>query len=158
MSAKWAKTGKLSVSPTSVATLETRARACAEVSLTGRHLVVVGSGAVAQHVFHLQELVGAVTSDDGESESLGALLQRRVVHLALQLAGVCSEARRTSLSCTRTKCTLEPVLFLFLKKWMPPTGRKGQQGGMKQQTQARTQCSRRQEDTAEWWLSTASGK
>lgn len=79
------------------------ARACVEVSLTRRHLVVVGSGAVAQHVFHLQELVGAVASDDGEPESLGALLQRRVVHLALQLAGVCSEARRTSLTCKQTK-------------------------------------------------------
>lgn len=67
--------------------------------LTRGHLVVVGSGAVAEHVFHLQKLVCAVASDDGESKSLGALLQRCVVHLTLQLAGVCSEARRSSLTC-----------------------------------------------------------
>lgn len=60
----------------------------AEALLTGRHLVVVGSRAVAEHVFHLQKLISAVTSDDGESKALGALLQRCVVHLALQLAGV----------------------------------------------------------------------
>lgn len=60
----------------------------AEALLTGCHLVVVGGGAVAEHVFHLQKLVRAVTSDDGESEALGALLQRRVVHLTLQLARV----------------------------------------------------------------------
>lgn len=60
----------------------------AEVLLTRRHLVIVGSRAVAEHIFHLQKLICAVTSDDGESKSLGALLQRRVVYLTLQLAGV----------------------------------------------------------------------
>lgn len=68
------------------------------ILLTGRHLVVMGSRAVAEYVFHLQKLICAVTSDDGESKSLGALLQRCVVHFPLQLAGVRSEARRTSLT------------------------------------------------------------
>lgn len=70
-----------------------------EAVLTGRHLVVVGSRAVAEHVLHLQKLVSAVASDDGESKALGALLQRRVVHLTLQLAGIRSETRHTSLAC-----------------------------------------------------------
>lgn len=68
------------------------------VLLTRRHLVVVGSGAVAEHVFHLQKLICAVTSNNGESKSLGTLLQRCVVHLTLQLVGVCSEAKPTSLT------------------------------------------------------------
>jgi len=69
--------------------------------LTGCHLLVVGGGAVAHHVLHLQELVGAVAADDGESKPLGALLQRRVVQLALQFAGVRREAERTALTCTQ---------------------------------------------------------
>ena len=35
----------------------------------------MGGRAVAQHVLHLQELVGAVASDDGEAEPLGGSTQ-----------------------------------------------------------------------------------
>lgn len=45
----------------------------ADILLTRSHLVVMGSRAVAEYVFHLQELIGAVASDDGESEALRAL-------------------------------------------------------------------------------------
>lgn len=45
------------------------------ILLTRSHLVVVGSRAVAEYVFHLQELIGAVASDDGESEAVWALFQ-----------------------------------------------------------------------------------
>lgn len=47
----------------------------ADILLTGSHLVVMGSRAIAQNVFHLQKLIGAVASDDGESEALRALFQ-----------------------------------------------------------------------------------
>lgn len=46
-----------------------------EILLTRSHLVVVGSGAVAEYVFHLQEFIGAVASNDGESKALRALFQ-----------------------------------------------------------------------------------
>lgn len=47
----------------------------ADILLTRSHLVVVGSGAVAEYVFHLQEFIGAVASNDGESKALRALFQ-----------------------------------------------------------------------------------
>lgn len=46
-----------------------------EILLTRSHLVVVGGRAVAQHVFHLQELVGSVASNDREAKALWALFQ-----------------------------------------------------------------------------------
>lgn len=45
------------------------------ILLTRSHLVVLGSRAVAEYIFHLQELIGAVASDYGESEALWALFQ-----------------------------------------------------------------------------------
>lgn len=47
----------------------------ADILLTRSHLVIMGSRAIAKYVFHLQELIGAVASDDGESEALRALFQ-----------------------------------------------------------------------------------
>lgn len=47
----------------------------ADILLTRSHLVIMGSRAVAKYVFHLQELICAVASDDGESEALRALFQ-----------------------------------------------------------------------------------
>lgn len=67
--------------------------------LTGRHLVVMGSRAVAEHVFHLEKLISAVASNDGESKALCALLQRCVVHVTLQLVGVWRETKCTSITC-----------------------------------------------------------
>lgn len=46
-----------------------------EILLTRSHLVVMGSRAVAQYVFHLQELVGSVPSNDSEAKALWALFQ-----------------------------------------------------------------------------------
>lgn len=46
-----------------------------EILLTRSHLIVMGGRAIAQYVFHLQELVGSVTSNDGEAKALWALFQ-----------------------------------------------------------------------------------
>lgn len=72
-----------------------------EILPTGRHLVVVGSRAITEHIFHLQKLIRAIASYDGESKSLGALLQRSVVHLPVELAGVWGEAGCTPLTCAQ---------------------------------------------------------
>lgn len=43
----------------------------------------MGSRAIAEHVFHLQELISAVASNNGEAKALRTLLQGCVIHLAL---------------------------------------------------------------------------
>ena len=58
---------------------------------TGGDLVVVGGGAVRQHVLNLEELVGAVPPDDGEAEAQGALPQRSAQDVPLQLGRVPGE-------------------------------------------------------------------
>lgn len=56
----------------------------------------MGCRAVAEHIFHLQELISAVAPDYSEAKALRAFLQGRVVHLALKLAGVKGKTRTWS--------------------------------------------------------------
>lgn len=78
----------------------------------------MGCRAVAEHIFHLQELISAVASDYGEAKALGALLQGCVVHLALKLAGVQGETRTGSFTCKRGRpmCFFPPTVNMLLNK------------------------------------------
>lgn len=75
---------------------------------------------VAEHIFHLQELISAVASDYSEAEALGALLQGGVVHLALKLAGVQGETRTGSFTCKRRRrvCIFSPTVNILLNNWL----------------------------------------
>lgn len=59
----------------------------------------MGCRAVAEHIFHLQELISAVASNYGEPKALGALLQGCMVQLALELARVQGETGSGSFTC-----------------------------------------------------------
>lgn len=56
---------------------------------------------IRKDVFHLKELVGSVSSNDGEPEALGAFSERRLQDGALQLRRISREAPRcpTGLLC-----------------------------------------------------------
>lgn len=70
----------------------------------------MGCRAVAEHIFHLQELISAVASNYGEAKALGALLQGCMVHLPLELARVQGENRSGSFTC---KCIFFVNIFIF---------------------------------------------
>lgn len=66
-----------------------RTQTCVFINVpTWSDLPVLRSGAVLQHVLHLQELVRPVAADDGEAEAHGALPQRRPHQDAFQLGRV----------------------------------------------------------------------
>lgn len=66
--------------------MQVQARTCG-------HLGVGGGGPLWDEALDLQELVGFVSSDDGEAEAHGALHQDQAQEAALQLARVPRERR-----------------------------------------------------------------
>lgn len=49
------------------------------LSFTGGHFLVLCGRAVWKNVLHLQEFIGSVSSDDGETKALLALPQSRMI-------------------------------------------------------------------------------